>query len=71
MDDNAKKKLANAKKLIQQQKYNEALEDLEIMVYKYSKLFQVHLMTGLCYNKMGKDKEAEIAFLEVLDLKPD
>jgi|688.fasta_scaffold2493595_1 hypothetical protein len=41
------------------------------MVYKYAKLFQVHLMTGLCYNKMGKDKEAEKAFLEVLDLKPD
>jgi Tfp pilus assembly protein PilF len=71
MDDNAKKKLALAKKLIQENKYQEALEDLEIMVYKYSKLFQVHLMTALCYTKIGKDNEAEREYLEVLDLKSD
>lgn len=41
------------------------------MVYKYSKLFQVHLMTALCYTKLGKDNEAEREYLEVLDLKAD
>lgn len=71
MDENAKKKLAAVKKLIQENKHQQALEDLEIMVYKYSKLFQVHLMTALCYSKLGKDNEAEKEYLEVLDLKPD
>ena len=49
MDDTCKKKLAVVKKLIQEKKYEAGLEELEVMGYKYPKVFQVHLMMGLCY----------------------
>lgn len=49
MDEGAKKGLAKCKKLIQEGKHGEALDDLEVMGYKYSKVPQVHLMMGFCY----------------------
>lgn len=71
MDEVAKKKIAAVRKLIQEKKFQEAIDDLEVMVYKYAKLYQIHLMAGLCYSKLDRHLDAEKAFLEVLDLKPD
>ena len=71
MDANGKKKIAVVSKLIKENKFKEALEDLEIMVYKYEKEYRVHLMTALCYQKMDQLEQAEKAYLEVLDLQPN
>lgn len=54
MDDNCKKKLAEARKLLQEQKFAEAQELLEIMSYKYSKVYQVVLMLALSYTKLNQ-----------------
>lgn len=40
-------------------------------MYKYAKAYQVHLMSGLCYEKVGKEEEAEKCYKEVIDLKED
>lgn len=49
MDENTKKKIIAIRDLIKKEKYQEALEEAEIVVYKNSKIFQAHLMAGLCF----------------------
>lgn len=49
--------------MIQKKEYRQALDELSVLVYKYAKLYQVHLMAGLCYDKLGNHLEAEKCYL--------
>lgn len=51
MDEVCKKKIGAVRKMIIEKNFKLALEELEVMGYKYDKVFQVHLMMGLCYEK--------------------
>lgn len=53
--------------LIQEEKYDEALEIFEEFKTKYPEIFQVHLNIGTCYLKKGDLERADAEFQLVLD----
>lgn len=53
--------------LIEEEKYDEALEVFEEFKTKYSEIFQVHLNIGTCYLKKGDFDRADAEFQLVLD----
>lgn len=53
--------------LIQEEKYDEALEIFNEFLVKYPEIYQVHLNIGTCYLKKGELDKAEAEFKLVLD----
>lgn len=53
MDAALKQKLIQIKKLITSNQYKDALDECEVMIYKHSKVYQLYLFAGLCYDKLG------------------
>jgi tetratricopeptide (TPR) repeat protein len=53
--------------LIQEEKYDEALEIFDEFMEKYPEIYQIHLNIGTCYLKKGDLDKAEAEFKLVLD----
>ena len=63
MNDKTKKDISTILGLIKKEKYSEALDEVEIIIYKGTKVVQFYLMAGVCYDKLNRLKEAESSFL--------
>ncbi len=66
-DEGSMKLFDQGNTLINEGKYDEALQVFEEFLVKYPEIFQAHLNIGSCYFKKGDLDKAEAEFLLVLD----
>lgn len=71
LNKSLKKKYENARKFIEDEKYEEAIKLLQEILGKRPDETNTIYLLGICYEKVGKTKEAKKLFEKVVERKPN